>query len=194
MIEYFHKSLSDKELFRTFVPEIDYGGGDNSPLVCCNNPNMILKDTINQIVENYLIESDYYLVDVKLSPDNRISVEIDSFEGVSIDFCAELNKHIEAQFDREVEDFELEVSSAGLTEPFKVIKQYEKNIDNEVEVLTKTGKKFAGILAEVHETEFVLEIEKIEKPEGSKRKVTVIESLTFNYEEIKHTKYIIRFK
>jgi ribosome maturation factor RimP len=155
---------------------------------------MILKDAINQIVENYLATTDYYLVDLKATPDNRISVEIDSFEGVSIEFCAELNKHIESQFDREVEDFELEVSSAGLTEPFKVIKQYEKNIDNEVEVLTKSGKKLTGILTEVHSTDFVLQIERTEKPEGAKRKMTVIENLTFTYEEIKHTKYIIRFK
>lgn len=168
--------------------------GTHSPLICCYNTYMITKDAINQIVENQLMNTGYYLVDIKITPDNRISVEIDSFDGVSLDFCATLNKHIEAQFDREVEDFELEVSSAGLTEPFKVTKQYEKNIDNEVEVLTKTGKKFIGFLAEVRETEFVLEIEKTEKPEGSKRKVTVKENLTFTYEEIKHTKYIIRFK
>jgi ribosome maturation factor RimP len=155
---------------------------------------MILKDTINQIVENYLAATDYYLVDVKATPDNRISVEIDSFEGVSIDFCAELNRHIESQFDREVEDFELEVSSAGLTEPFKVIKQYEKNIGNEVEVLTKAGKKLSGILNEVHEDNFILQTERSEKPVGAKRKMTVLENLTFSYEEIKYTKYIIRFK
>jgi len=155
---------------------------------------MILKDSIYQIVDSYLIDTDYYLVDIKTTSDNRISVEIDSFKGVSIDFCAELNKHIEAQFDREVEDFELEVSSAGLTEPFKVTKQYEKNIGNEVETLTKTGEKYNGILAEVRESEFVLEIEKMVKPEGSKRKVSVIENLAFKYEEIKYTKYIIRFK
>ncbi|MEI6753292.1 MAG: ribosome assembly cofactor RimP [Paludibacter sp.] len=155
---------------------------------------MILKDAINQIVENYLIETNYYLVDVKITPDNRISVEIDSFDGVSIDFCAELNKHIETQFDREVEDYELEVSSAGLTEPFKVLKQYEKNFGNEVEVLTKTGKKLSGILTAANESDFELEIERTEKSEGSKRKVTVIEHITFKYEEIKHTKYIIRFK
>ncbi len=186
--------MYDKELFCTFAGEIGYGGGDNSPLVCCNNTNMILKETVNQIVENFLIDKDYYLVDIKITLDNRISVEIDSFDGVSIEFCAELNRHIESQFDREVEDFELEVSSAGLTEPFKVLKQYEKNIGNEVETLTKTGKKFSGILSEVNETGFVLQTEKTEKPEGSKRKVTVIENLPFTYEEIKHTKYIIRFK
>jgi ribosome maturation factor RimP len=155
---------------------------------------MILKDTINQIVENYIADTDCYLVDVKVTPDNRISVEIDSFEGVTIEFCAELNRHIEAQFDREEEDFELEVSSAGLSEPFKVLKQYEKNIGNEVETLTKTGLKFSGVLTEVHENEFVLQIEKSEKPEGAKRKVIVNENLTFPYEDIKTTKYIIRFK
>jgi len=155
---------------------------------------MILKSAIVQIVENFLVDTNYYLVDVKVTPDNRISVEIDSFEGVSLEFCAQLNRHVESQFDREVEDFELEVSSAGLTEPFKVVKQYEKNIGNEVETLTKGGKKLTGILTEVRETEFVLQIEKTEKLEGAKRKTTVIEDVTFAYEDIKYTKYIIRFK
>lgn len=155
---------------------------------------MILKEAIYQIVENFLINTDYYLVDVKTTPDNRISVEIDAFEGVSLEFCAELNRHIESQFDREVEDFELEVSSAGLTEPFKVLKQYEKNIGNEVETLTKAGKKVTGILSDVRENEFILQVEKTEKPAGSKRKVTVIENITLAYEDIKNTKYIIRFK
>jgi len=168
--------------------------GTAVPLFVNTTQGMILKKTIYQIVENFLINTDYYLVDVKATPDNRISVEIDAFEGVSLEFCAELNRHIESQFDREIEDFELEVSSAGLTEPFKVVKQYEKNIGNEVETLTKAGKKIIGVLTEVRENEFVLQIEKTEKPEGSKRKVTVTEDLTFAYEDIKNTKYIIRFK
>jgi len=155
---------------------------------------MILKDTVYQIVEIFLIDTDYYLVDVKVTPDNRISVEIDSFEGVSIGFCMEINRHIESQIDREVEDYELQVSSAGLTEPFKVLKQYQKNIGNEVEVLLKTGSKICGVLIDVSETEIVLQIEKTEKPEGAKRKITVTEDLTFLYEDIKTTKYIIRFK
>ena len=155
---------------------------------------MILKDAVIEVVEDYIATKSYYLVDVKVTPDNRVSVEIDSFDGVSIEFCMELNKHIESKFDREVEDYELEVSSAGLTEPFKVLKQYQKNIANEVEVLTKLGKKFTGVLTEVTEKEFVIEIEKQEKPEGAKRKITVTENLTFSYEDIKTTKYIIRFK
>ena len=155
---------------------------------------MISKDSIYQVIEQFLAASEYYIVDVKVAPDNRISVEIDSFDGVSLEYCIEVHRHIESQFDREVEDYELEVSSAGLTEPFKVIKQYEKNIGNEVETLTKAGKKITGVLVEVHENEFVLQTERTEKPEGAKRKMTVVENLTFAYEDIKSTKYIIRFK
>ncbi len=155
---------------------------------------MILKETVNQIVDQYLNNTGYYLVDLKISADNNITIEIDSFEGVSIDFCIKLNRFIESQLDREIEDYELEVSSAGLTEPFKITKQYEKNIGNEVETLTKDGKKYSGILVEVNETGFVLETEKTIKPEGSKRKTNITENISFLYEEIKNTKYIIRFK
>ncbi len=155
---------------------------------------MILKEVVNQTITRYLTGTGYYLVDLNITNDNRISVEIDAFEGVEIDFCAELSRYVESTLDREVEDFELQVGSAGLTEPFKVLKQYEKNIGNEVEVLTKTGKKLSGILTEANETNFILQIEKTEKPEGSKRKITIQEDITFNYSDIKYTKYIIRFK
>ena len=155
---------------------------------------MIAESIVNEIIENYLADTEYYLVEAKVTHDNRITVEIDSFDGVSIDFCIKLNKHIEAQFDREVEDFELEVSSAGLSEPFKVLKQYEKNIGNEVEVLTKAGKKICGTLSEANETAFTIQMEKMEKLEGAKRKTLVVEDISFNYEDIKTTKYIIRFK
>lgn len=155
---------------------------------------MILKEIVNQTITDYLKDTGYYLVDLNITNDNRISVEIDAFEGVEIDFCAELSRYVESTLDREVEDFELQVGSAGLTEPFKVLKQYEKNIGNEVEVLTKAGKKLSGILTEANETNFILQIEKTEKPEGSKRKITVQEDITFNYSDIKYTKYIIRFK
>jgi len=156
--------------------------------------NMISKDSVYQIVEQFIVDTNYYLVDVKVTPDNKISVELDSFDGVTLGFCMEVNRHIESQLDREIEDYELEVSSAGLTEPFKVLKQYEKNIGNEVEVLTKKGYKTNGILVEAGEKEFVLKTERTEKPEGAKRKITITENLTFPYEDIKTTKYIIRFK
>ena len=155
---------------------------------------MISKEEVTRIVEEYLQSTDYYLVEVTVSADNRITVEIDAFDGVSIDFCADLNRHIESKLDREEEDYELEVGSAGLTSPFKVLKQYEKNLGNEVEVLTADGRKVKGMLAAVEADRFTVEIEKMVKPEGAKRKVLVTEPVTFAYTEIKTTKYIFRFK
>lgn len=168
--------------------------GTAVPLFVDITQSMIAKELVNQIVEDFIVGKNHYLVDLKVTPDNRISVEIDSFKGVSIDVCIDLNKYIESRLDREIEDYELEVSSAGLTEPFKVLKQYQKNIGNEVEVLTKTGLKYNGILVQVDDNGIDLEIEKMEKPEGAKRKILISEMLTFPYEEIKTTKYIIRFK
>lgn len=186
------------QILNIFVPlcrQIRVGEGDGSPLLCSLLYNqMISKDSVVQIVDSYLAETGYYLVDVKISTDNKISVEIDRFEGVSIDFCSELSRAIEKKLDRNVEDYELEVSSAGLTEPFKVLKQYEKNIGNEVEVLTKDGRKFVGTLVDFTSENINIEQELLVKPEGSKRKITVKEKKTIPFVNIKTTKYIIRFK
>lgn len=155
---------------------------------------MIDKIKIQDIVDDYLLNSDIFLVDIVIRPGNIIVVEIDSQEGVSIDQCIKLSKEIESHFDRDVEDFELEVGSAGVTSPFKIKKQYEKNLSNEVEVLTKDGKKLSGILKSCDDSGFVLTISKMVKPEGAKRKVEVDEDLIFGYDDVKYTKYLIRFK
>ncbi len=155
---------------------------------------MLDKSIVSQIVESYLRESEHYLVDLKVNQDNRIQVEIDSFNGVSLDDCVALNRFLESKLDREVEDFELEVSSAGLSSPFKVLKQYEKNIGKEVEVLTTEGKKLAGVLSSVSSDAVVLTVEKTIKEEGAKRKKNVQEEITLSFKNIKTTKLIIRFK
>ncbi len=155
---------------------------------------MLDKSIVSQIVESYLRESEHYLVDLKVNQDNRIQVEIDSFNGVSLDDCVALNRFLESKLDREVEDFELEVSSAGLSSPFKVLKQYEKNIGKEVEVLTTEGKKLAGVLSSVSTDAVVLTVEKAIKEEGAKRKKTIQEEITLSFKNIKTTKLIIRFK
>lgn len=190
----FLHSFAISKYFRIFAPEIEQVRGTTVPFFVLNIIKMIIKDSVTQIVESYLSDTDYYLVDVKISADNRISVEIDRFEGVSIDYCSELSKAIENKLDRDVEDYELEVSSAGLTEPFKVLKQYEKNIGNEVEVLTREGKKLVGILTGFTDENITLEIETQVKPEGAKRKITVQEEKNIPFSNIKTTKYIIRFK
>lgn len=155
---------------------------------------MIDKSQIRDIAEDFLLNSDIFLVEVIIRPGNIIVVEIDSKDGVSIENCIALSKHIESKLDREAEDFELEVGSAGVTSPFKIIRQYEVNIGNEVEVLTKGGQKISGELKSCDDTQFMVTITKMEKPEGAKRKIAVEEDLSFKYDEVKYTKYLIRFK
>ena len=155
---------------------------------------MIEKGIVYQLVREGLAGTDCFIVDVQVKPDNVIIVEIDNKEGVDIDRCVSLHRFIESHLDRDTEDYELEVGSAGITSPFKVIEQYQKNIGNEVEVLTKAGVKLNGILKSVSDDKFVITIIKKVKTETSKRKVEVEEDLTFGYDEIKYTKYLIRFK
>ena len=155
---------------------------------------MIEKSELTKVIETALEGSELFLVDVGVSRDNNIVVEIDSMDCVSIDDCAKLTKAIESHFDRDVEDYELEVGSAGLTSPLKVKRQYEKYIDEEVEILTKDGRKLKGTLKDATDDNFTVSITKKVKPEGAKRPVEVTEDETFNYDEIKYTKYLIQFK
>ncbi len=155
---------------------------------------MIEREDILRYVEEGLQGTDYFVVDVTVQPGNTIVVEIDNREGVDIDRCVELSRFIESKLDRDTEDFELEVGSAGLTSPFKVLGQYRKNIGNEVEVLTKGGVKLSGVLKDAGEECFTVTITKKVKPENAKRKIEVEEDLTFAYDEVKYTKYLIRFK
>lgn len=163
---------------------------------------MIEAKKISEIVEAYISDSsleanagkEYFLVDVSVDKNNTIVVEIDSMESVPLDYCIALSKHIEDQLDRDVEDFELEVGSAGLTSPFKVLKQYQKYEGQEVEVQTKNGPKYTGVLMNVTETSFELQFTQKVKKEGMKKKVEETVVLPFTYEQIKYTKYSITFK
>ena len=155
---------------------------------------MIEKQKVTELVEEWLSDKEYFLVDVVISKDDKITVEIDHAEGVWIEDCAELSRHIEAGLSRDSEDFELEVGSAGLGQPFKVVQQYRNHIGLEVEVLGKDGKKYKGILKSVEDDSFVLSITKKEKVEGAKRPQLVEMELKFTFDEVKYTKYIIKFK
>lgn len=155
---------------------------------------MIEKNVVSKLAEEKLASSDNYLVDVVIQPGNLIIVEIDNDEAVSIDDCAELSRYIEEHLDREAEDYELEVGSAGITSPFKILRQYRKNIGNEVEMQLKNGTKLTGILKDASEEGAVITITRQVKMEGAKRKTTVEEDQSYTFDEIKYTKYLIRFK
>ena len=155
---------------------------------------MIDRNVVSGIVNEWLEDKDYFLVDVSVSPDDKIVVEIDHAEGVWIDDCVELSRFIESKLDREEEDYELEVGSAGIGQPFKVLQQYLIHIGKEVEVLTREGKKLEGVLKDANEERITLTIQKKVKPEGAKRPKLVEEDVIYTYEEIKYTKYLISFK
>lgn len=155
---------------------------------------MIDKDFIKDVTDKFLQGTPMFLVDVTVRPGNIIVVEIDSDDSIGIDDCIALSRDIESKLDRDAEDFELEVGSAGVTSPFKIPRQYKKNEGNEVEVLTKAGQKLSGVLKTSDNNGFVITITKMVKPEGAKKKVALEEDLSFTYDEVKYTKYLIRFK
>ena len=155
---------------------------------------MIEKKTVSQIVEEWLEGKDYFLVEVTVSPDDKIVVEIDHAEGVWIEDCVELSRFIESKLNREEEDYELEVGSAGIGQPFKVLQQYYNHVGSDVEVLTKDGRKLTGVLKDADEEKFVVAVQKKVKVEGAKRPKLIEEEETFSYDEIKYTKYLISFK
>ncbi|MDR3059324.1 MAG: ribosome assembly cofactor RimP [Dysgonomonas sp.] len=155
---------------------------------------MIEKEFIRDITEKHLEGTTMFLVDVAVRPGNIIVVEVDSDEGIGIDDCIALSRNIESQLDRDTEDFELEVGSVGITSPFRIPRQYQKNVGNEVEVLSKKGQKLSGILKSCDDNGFVVTITKMVKPEGAKKKIAVEEDFSFGYDDVKYTKYLIRFK
>ena len=155
---------------------------------------MIDRNVVSGIVNEWLEDKEYFLVDVSVTPDDKIVVEIDHAEGVWIDDCVELSRFIESKLDREEEDYELEVGSAGIGQPFKVLQQYLIHIGKEVEVLTREGKKLEGVLKDANEENMAVTIQKKVKLEGSKRPKMVEEDVTYKYDEIKYTKYLISFK
>lgn len=155
---------------------------------------MIDKKLLTEVVEAAIEGSSLFLVDIQVNPGNSIVVEIDSAEGVDIDSCAAITRKIEEAFDRDIEDYELEVGSAGLTSPFKVRGQYEKNIGNEVEVLTTDGRKLKGTLTEVADETFTIEVIRKVKEPGAKRPVEIAEPTIIDYIDTKYVKYLIQFK
>jgi ribosome maturation factor RimP len=155
---------------------------------------MIDKNVVKQLVEEWLTGKEYFLVDVSITPDDKITVEIDHKDGVYINDCVELSKFVEDHLDREQEDYELEVGSAGLGQPFKVEQQYHNYIGEPVEVLDGNGKKIRGVLKSVTGRDFVVTVSEKVKVEGRKRPQLLDVDHAFNMDNIKYTKYLISFK
>lgn len=155
---------------------------------------MIDRSTVEKIVNEWLTGREYFLTDLTISQDDKIIVEIDHKDGVWIDDCVELSKFIESHLNRDVEDYELEVGSAGIGQPFKVKQQYVNHVGEEVELMTEDGNKVVGVLKEAADDCFTLTVKTKIKPEGAKRAKLVDQDVTYNYDGVKYVKYHIVFK
>ena len=155
---------------------------------------MINKETVQTLTEEWLKDNDYFLVDINFAADDRIVIEIDHADGVWIDDCAELSRFLQERLGEELGDYELEVGSAGLGQPFKVAQQYVNHIGDTIEVLTLDGKKMLGVLKAVDGDNFTVTVQEKQKQEGKKRPVLVDVDKTFQMDGVKYAKYLLAFK
>ena len=156
---------------------------------------MITKETLKTLVEEWLEKSDYFLVDIQMDGgDDRIVIEIDHADGVWIEDCAELSRFLQEKLGEELGDYEMEVGSAGLGQPFKVAQQYVNHVGDNIEVIDADGKKIVGVLKSVDGRNFVMTVQEKQVPEGKKRPVKVDVDKTFSMDEVKSAKYLLTFK
>ena len=155
---------------------------------------MINKETIQTLTEEWLQGNDYFLVDISFAADDRIVIEIDHADGVWIEDCAELSRFLQERLGDELGEYELEVGSAGLGQPFKVAQQYVNHIGDTIEVLDLEGKKLQGTLKAVEGNSFTHTVQEKQKQEGKKRPVLVEVDKTYQMDGVKYAKYLLAFK
>ena len=154
---------------------------------------MIRQDLIESLVNEALKEG-FFIVEIKVSTGNKILVLIDSFTGANVVDCIEVSRHVESNFDRDEEDFEIEVSTPGLGKSLKVPEQYTKSIGRHVTVQPNSGKEITGELISYNDNIIEVKEEKMVKPEGKKKKEKIEIIHDFNLLDIKSTKVVVSFK
>ena len=154
---------------------------------------MDIKEIVT-VAEEALKDTDMFVVDCTITPDNTIDLILDSDTSVSIDACAMLNHAIGEKFNRDEEDYSLTVASAGIGEPLKLVRQYRKLIGESVEVLLKSGVKILATLEEVTEEAITISYEEAVVVEGKKKKQLQRTTHTYSFEEIKWTKEYLDYK
>lgn len=167
--------------------------GRKSPLLL----KMIKKELITKLIDERIAELDngLYVVELTISSSNVIRVELDKLSGgVTVTDCMSVSRNVEHNLDREEQDFELHVSSAGLDKSLRHINQYKKNIGRELDVILQNGQKFCGEIVEVKEKAVVLLNREMKKLEEKKKKELVEERYDLSFSEIKEAKIVISFK
>jgi len=149
---------------------------------------------VREIAEAQMEGTDLFVVEVRVTPANEIVVTVDSDTQVGIDRCVELSRSIEEALDRDQEDFELTVMSAGIGQPLKYLRQYRKLIGSPVEVVLKDGGKIVGKLVDASDNQIVVEYEERVTVEGKKRKQLVTTRRELSLDEVKSTCEYLDFK
>lgn len=158
---------------------------------------MINKAQVEELINERIAElgNGLFVVELSISSSNVITVELDKHEGgVSVEDCISVSRNIEHNLDREEQDFELNVSSAGLDRPLRVLPQYRKNIGRTIKVVKQDGAKLEGTLVDVSEERIIVENSRKEKIEGKKKKEVIVEQHELPFSNIKETKIVISFK
>jgi ribosome maturation factor RimP len=149
---------------------------------------MITKEQINGILEEKLQGSPLFVVGLNILPGNRIEVFLDGDHGVTIDDCSMVSRFIESQLDREAEDFDLEVSSAGLSRPLTFPRQYRKNTGRGLQLMLSDGQKINGILKMADDMGIELVIPAVKKTRQPEQLIKI------SYSDIKKALVEISFK
>ena len=153
---------------------------------------MIKEETIARLVEEKLQGSDKFVVELQVSPDNKITLSLDSDSQVSLDDCAEVNRYITAQLDRDEEDYSLQVSTAGLS--LKLPRQYPKNIGREVKIVRNDGTVVKGRLTAANTEAVQVSYTQLETVPGRKKKQNITHNETISYSSIASTQVQVSFK
>lgn len=154
----------------------------------------MFRNKVESLLNDFLAQrEDLFLIDVKISAGNDIIIILDGDNGVSIQDCLDCSRAVENNLDREEQDFSLQVTSTGLSEPLTLPRQYQKNIGREVELLLENSEKIKGEIVKV-EQEAVTLLLRYRKPKDiGKGKVDVEEERVFPLSEIKKSVIVIKF-
>ena len=156
---------------------------------------MEFKENIQKLLAEALsLQPDLFLIDLHIDDQSRVHVVLDGDNGVSLEQCIKVSRHIEHQLDREVHDFSLEVSSAGVTHPLKMVRQYKKNIGRKLAVHTIDNDNFKATLTQADDDQITLEWKAREPKPIGKGKHTVVKQLQVPYNQIEKATVQIQFK
>ena len=168
--------------------------GAASPLILCNIVRQMNVTVIIDAINDEIVARGCYIVEVTVSKDNDVEVVIESEEGVvELEDCVAVSRFFESCFDREKEDYSLTVTSAGLGQPFKVLKQFQKATGTKVEVSFKGGRKLVATLVSADEESVTLSYSVKEAVEGKKKKELVEHTDRFEMEQINSVRPYITF-